>query len=493
MTRQDVSTVDWIKQGITGADGSHARVVQKLEEIFLSTESDALHDHQGRAECRDSSGLEGGTKGHNPPLESAKKQEDCPPCEESNKEPVNILVFDGGGLRGYALCAIGEIVEEIYGEEKEVLDYFDLLAGTSVGGDCALICHNTGSLKESILEGRDGLDDIRENTFSNLSLCRFLFKCTALKPEMQIRSVMEKRYGCEKILFNPESTPTMVLCSMVNTDIINSDRNKKIAYEPFVLRTYTYPGDEKKHKLSSNARHESGAISDMASLSKSSHHTTFVDALAATSAVPGLVDRIKVKVDETEVELGDGGLICNSPVAIAIDEARKLYPTRPLGIILNFGFDHTEQHHISRTIQIAKRYHPNLHFQRVVPPPMSSFSVKEKDLKKVALMEKKVRQFLRSDNKTREELDATMKRLFDSKNIEVKKKHGEKKGKATFGFASESVLSRFVSRDAMRKLVDPTFHTQLSKNNITIKDRTMFQNSLVKEVGAPKEEARQQS
>lgn len=52
---------------------------------------------------------------------------------DSNEEPVNILVLNGGGMRGYGGLAMLEALEEMYGKEQEIFQYFDLFAGASIG------------------------------------------------------------------------------------------------------------------------------------------------------------------------------------------------------------------------------------------------------------------------------------------------------------------------------------------------------------------------
>ncbi len=50
-------------------------------------------------------------------------------------EPISI---------GYALCAILSVIEEKYGKGGkgcDILEYFDLIAGTSVGGAFAVACN----------------------------------------------------------------------------------------------------------------------------------------------------------------------------------------------------------------------------------------------------------------------------------------------------------------------------------------------------------------
>lgn len=61
--------------------------------------------------------------------------------------------------------------------------------------------------------------------------------------------------------------------------------------------------------------------------------------------------------------MADGALFQNCPLALAIDEASRLYPGRPIGTILNLGFFDRDEPFIHRTLETARLKHPNTHFQ----------------------------------------------------------------------------------------------------------------------------------
>ena len=118
-------------------------------------------------------------------------------------------------------------------------------------------------------------------------------------------------------------------------------------YDPLILRTYAYPNEEDSKNdeflVGAIPEQESGALSftdfDSAyGIAESTKTVTLCQAMGATAAVPGLVDRVRLDVNGNQRSCADGFLVSNSPIAIVIDEARKLYPTRPLGVVLNFGF-----------------------------------------------------------------------------------------------------------------------------------------------------------
>ena len=89
--------------------------------------------------------------------------------------------------------------------------------------------------------------------------------------------------------------------------------------------------------------------------------------------------------------------------------------------IICSGLD--EDHHIIKAVEIARGIHPGMHFHRIVPSKiMSGISPVTTDLKEIALMEEKVRQFMHSNEVVQDDLKVTMEKLFASKNLERKSK-----------------------------------------------------------------------
>lgn len=194
-------------------------------------------------------------------------------------------------------------------------------------------------------------DDIREDVFSKVNHWRLMNKGTALSASDQIITILRNRYGRDEMLFNKNSTPTLALCCMRGEEIDTSNGKQVDKYDPLVLRTYAYP----KEKYSKDDVFGAVPAQKPASLpfddfdamygvAESTKTPTLCQAMAATAAVPGLVDRVRLDVNGDQRSCADGFLVSNSPVAIALDEARKLYPTRPLGVVLNFGFGASFNH-----------------------------------------------------------------------------------------------------------------------------------------------------
>ena len=164
-------------------------------------------------------------------------------------------------------------------------------------------------------------------------------------PDSQIFAVVKNRYGSDEALFLPGSPPGMSLCTMCK-DVFDLSGGEHTSYEPLVFQTYAYPneineGNNDEGKVTVEKEHfdDDGlsAFTAPFGVATSNCTATLCEARAATSAVPGIVDRVEIEIDGKKRSVGDGFEICNAPIAIAIDEARKLYPKRPLGVVLSLG------------------------------------------------------------------------------------------------------------------------------------------------------------
>ncbi|KAK4170202.1 hypothetical protein QBC43DRAFT_196930 [Cladorrhinum sp. PSN259] len=128
----------------------------------------------------------------------------------SNKdEAVNLLSFDGGGVRGVSsLVIIHEIMKKIQEKRKlnelpKPCDYFHMIAGTSTGG---LIAIMLGRLRMSTEEALREYDECAEQIFCKGNRKRWnwsqKFRATAL--QTVIEQIVEKR-GCGEFMRDPSN------------------------------------------------------------------------------------------------------------------------------------------------------------------------------------------------------------------------------------------------------------------------------------------------
>ena len=229
-------------------------------------------------------------------------------------------------MKGYAAVATVEAIQDHYLEkDQDFFGQFDLIAGTSVGGMSALLVSHYWSLgcttDEVIAKGRDVMDEIRDNGFSKINFGNLLCCNHLIEKKSQMIDFLEKYFNIP--LKNPHCIPTMVCIAAVkdskdrDEEALEEIENREI--EPLIGRTYEYPN--------------SHTDEDVPKLAHSSSGMKMYEAMAATGSPPVLVDRVRAKVDGKLRVMADGGLFQNCPLALAIDEANRLYPERPIGVI----------------------------------------------------------------------------------------------------------------------------------------------------------------
>ena len=119
------------------------------------------------------------------------------------------------------------------------------------------------------------------------------------------------------------------------------------------------------------------------------------------------------------MSLVDGGLAANCPMESAIDEARRLFPNRRLGVVLSLGLDPTQTPHADRAIDVARLEDPRLEYLRIVPPVVSQYSFLESDKNKLDEMEKQVKLYCTENLEVYESLCEIIDRLLRQNEVEV--------------------------------------------------------------------------
>ncbi|GFH52481.1 hypothetical protein CTEN210_08957 [Chaetoceros tenuissimus] len=324
---------------------------------------------------------------------------------DPNAEPLNILVLDGGGMKGYGGMQMLLTIQEVYFKERgrDLFQQFDFIAGTSVGGITALgaadLNANGWSTDEILsMKCRVMIDEAREKCFKSMSLKNIVFsnQMHCIPTTVCIAAVKERLAFIEK------------------EETLDEIASREL--EPLIARTYDYP-----KTFNSNIP-----------LASSSSDMRLYQAMAATSVAPVVFDSVKTEVDGKERILGDGGLFQNCPMSLALDEVSRLYPTRPLGVILNIGYGPEEEALIHRTIDTARLVHPNLHYQRIAPHDVfKDFSPAETDIQVITDMERKVEEFIRTTPRVQNALKVSKKllqskpRCFGNRSDDSNLKHGK--------------------------------------------------------------------
>jgi hypothetical protein len=182
-------------------------------------------------------------------------------------------------------------------------------------------------------------------------------------------------------------------CAVSSAWDSNSNRGAE-SQQPFLLRTY---------KVRANA--ELDGTSDLG----------LPDAIHATFASPHVYDHIPISHQGKVLFLCDGAGPCKCPVALAIMEAKHLFPDRPLGIILSLGEDSKQDFFARRVIDREKEKSPGLSFYRIVPSMVvDNFSSHETGILMISKMECATKWFVGNNTRVRALLLDCIQKLFAS-------------------------------------------------------------------------------
>lgn len=256
----------------------------------------------------------------------------------------------GGGTRGIAaVTSIRHIVEAMKG--VEVCDAFDMIVGTSTG---AIVAFLVGLRRESAAEARIRYDVLIKRIFvKSLLKPIMLATTTASYDEANLMEVLQEILKDDGML-DSRSNPLVPLITAVSSKMSSTPS------QLCLLRNYNYGGGERPDSFCIDpvkARIRLGLESDDVLKTQSTHYpkrltpikcaprtgkgsrypgsfrVTQKIALRATTAAPTFFKPL-LSFDELYV---DGGIVASNPSAVAVHEARAVYPGVPLELLVSVG------------------------------------------------------------------------------------------------------------------------------------------------------------
>lgn len=217
---------------------------------------------------------------------------------------IRILSIDGGGSRGIISIEILKKIRQLTG--KEIHETFDVICGSSTG---AILAFLLAVKRKSLEECSQLYQQLARELFSMNTLIGTgkLFLNHAFYDTVKFENILREALG-EVRLVDTAADPLTPKVLAVSTVVNHA------SLRPYVFRNY---------------RHRPGLRSHF----RGSCGNKLWEAIRASSAAPGYFEEFKLGRDIHQ----DGGLLTNSPCALAIHEAKLVWPATPLQCVVSLG------------------------------------------------------------------------------------------------------------------------------------------------------------
>lgn len=233
------------------------------------------------------------------------------------KDTINVLSIDGGGIRGLMsaeiICYIEKKLKELYNKDVKIADHFDYIAGTSTGGILTCIYSYPGEDGRPKFSAQEA-SDFYMNHGSKIFKKGFRYYLT-------LGGIFAPRYSSKYIikLFK------------------NYFKDKKINHSCTNFMVTSIATDNRDLFLFKSYKGENNFWQDR----------TYIEAAVATSAAPTYFKPLDLNVGYGIKRcLIDGGLGMNNPALSAYIEATKLYPKAKKINVLSIGTGPSEKSHM---------------------------------------------------------------------------------------------------------------------------------------------------
>ena len=275
--------------------------------------------------------------------------------------PLRILALDGGGVKGLNLIsALRELSTRM---DAPLHEMFDLVVGTSAGGALAI-----GITAGASLDKLEELAYALANDVMSKSSLVNLATGGAKIPEAVSVAFVAKALELMGIAPDATSIPTpapqsVPHCFVVTTTQEGSSNSGSEPWVPYLLTNYRRPSDAVvlgserwtagealrattaaptyfapvvRPRRSTSTRKLARFSVDENSIGPERRHSIQMSENACEAAVPAeelaLFDNSK-----STVRFVDGGLVANNPTWHAMMEAHRLWPGRPIGVVVSLG------------------------------------------------------------------------------------------------------------------------------------------------------------
>lgn len=266
---------------------------------------------------------------------------------------LRILSLDGGGSRGMTAITAVKCMMEAAGNGADVADSFDMIVGTSTGGIIAFL---VGLQRETSAQAGERYQQLINKIFvkSALSTPLMLFT-TATYDESNFMSILVNILQ-ESSMLDSRADPAVPLVCCLASKMSSTPthvalfRNYNYAggemVDPFTIKPEIARQDldlplELEHEVIRNGvyqrKADAAGAPGVKKVGGSRHPGSFRVlqryALRASTAAPTVFKPVMMGGEM----YCDGGIVASNPAAVAIHEARAIFPDIPIELVVSVG------------------------------------------------------------------------------------------------------------------------------------------------------------
>lgn len=222
---------------------------------------------------------------------------------QPGQKGLRILSFDGGGTRGVlTIACLKEIFSRVKRPDMSPSDSFDIICGTSTGGIIAMLL---GAQRRSVEESETLYDDFIGKIFATKSNLKLVTEAAAYD-ENELEKILYKMCGDSLVLDSNQFDCPRVFCVSTKVNMYPA--------APKLWRNYNYPPNQQSRY-------------------QGTFRVNTMTAVRATTAAPTFFTPVQWEGGL----FADGALVANNPTAIALQEAKALYPGVPIELVVSIG------------------------------------------------------------------------------------------------------------------------------------------------------------